>query len=48
MVQRHTCRFGAAKLREDGADGDILDAGGVEVGVFGKGCFQDLSIGFSI
>ena len=48
MVESHTSSFGTAELGEDGADGDIFDARGVEVGVFAEGGLEDLGIVFSL
>ncbi len=48
MIQRHTSGFRAAELRENGADSDIVDACGVEIGVSGDSGFQNLRMDFSI
>ena len=41
VVLGHAASFRAAEFLEDVADRDILDEGGVEVGVLGQGCFED-------
>lgn len=48
MIQCHTSGFRAAELRENGADSNIVDACGIEIGVSGDGGFQNLRMDFSI
>ena len=44
MAEGHASGFRAAELGEDGADSDILDEGGIKVGVLGESGFEDLGM----